>query len=63
MRVNGIFEAALYVADPAAMATFYRRLFGFGTLLESKRLVVLEVAGKNVFLPFRRGRLAQRPEG
>jgi catechol 2,3-dioxygenase-like lactoylglutathione lyase family enzyme len=55
MRVGGILETALYVADPAAAAAFYRRLFGFGTLLESDRLVALDVVGKNVLLLFRRG--------
>ena len=55
MRVGGILETALYVADPAVAAAFYRRLFGFGTLLESGRLVALDVAGKNVLLLFRRG--------
>jgi catechol 2,3-dioxygenase-like lactoylglutathione lyase family enzyme len=55
MRVNGILETALYVADPAATAAFYRRLFGFGTLLESERLVALDVAGKHVLLLFRTG--------
>jgi catechol 2,3-dioxygenase-like lactoylglutathione lyase family enzyme len=53
--VNGIPETAVYVTDPAVTAAFYRRLFGFGTLLESERLVALEVAGKNVLLLFRRG--------
>jgi catechol 2,3-dioxygenase-like lactoylglutathione lyase family enzyme len=55
MRVEGILETALYVSDPAAAAAFYRRLFGFGTLLESDRLVALDVAGRNVLLLFRRG--------
>jgi catechol 2,3-dioxygenase-like lactoylglutathione lyase family enzyme len=55
MRVEGILETALYVSDPTITATFYRRLFGFGTLLESDRLVALDVAGKNVLLLFRRG--------
>jgi catechol 2,3-dioxygenase-like lactoylglutathione lyase family enzyme len=55
MRVGGILETALYVSDPAATAAFYRRLFGFGTLLESERLVALDVAGRNVLLLFRRG--------
>ena len=55
MQVSGILETALYVADPAAAAAFYRRLFGFGTLLESERLVALDVAGRNVLLLFRRG--------
>src|SRR5262245_27963025 len=55
MRVEGILETALYVSDPAMTAAFYRRLFGFGTLLESDRLVALDVAGKNVLLLFRGG--------
>lgn len=55
MHVGGILETALYVSDPAVTAAFYRRLFGFGTLLESDRLIALEVAGKNVLLLFRRG--------
>ncbi len=59
MRVEGILETALYVSDPAAAAAFYRRLFGFGTLLESDRLVALDVAGRNVLLLFRRGATAE----
>jgi catechol 2,3-dioxygenase-like lactoylglutathione lyase family enzyme len=55
MRVSGILETALYVADPAATAAFYRRIFGFPTLLESERLVALDVAGRNVLLLFRAG--------
>ena len=55
MRVSGILETALYVADPAATAAFYRRLFGFPALLESERLVALDVAGRNVLLLFRAG--------
>ena len=55
MRVSGILETALYVADPAVTASFYRRVFGFGALLESDRLVALDVAGKSVLLLFRRG--------
>src|SRR3954464_12556580 len=55
MQVGGILETALYVADPAVTGAFYRRLFGFGTLLESDRLVALDVAGRNVLLLFRTG--------
>jgi len=58
MRVNGILETALYVADPAKTAAFYRRLFGFPVLLESDRLIALDVAGKNVLLLFRIGATA-----
>lgn len=59
MRVNGILETALYVADPAVAAAFYRRIFGFATLLESERLIALDVAGKSVLLLFRTGATAE----
>jgi catechol 2,3-dioxygenase-like lactoylglutathione lyase family enzyme len=55
MQVGGILETALYVADLTRAGEFYRRLFGFGTLLESERLIALDVAGKNVLLLFPRG--------
>lgn len=55
MRVSGILETALYVAEPAVTAAFYSRLFGFGTLLETDRLVALDVAGRDVLLLFRTG--------
>lgn len=55
MQVGGILETALYVADPSVTAAFYRRVFGFPTLLESDRLIALDVAGKNVLLLFREG--------
>jgi catechol 2,3-dioxygenase-like lactoylglutathione lyase family enzyme len=55
MQVTGLLETALYVADPAAAAAFYRRLFGFDPLLETDRLHALNVAGRNVLLLFRSG--------
>jgi catechol 2,3-dioxygenase-like lactoylglutathione lyase family enzyme len=55
MRVGGILETALYAADVKRAAEFYRRLFGFGTLLESERLIALDVAGRNVLLLFLEG--------
>jgi catechol 2,3-dioxygenase-like lactoylglutathione lyase family enzyme len=55
MQVGGILETALYVSDIARSAAFYRRLFGFGTLLESERLIALDVAGHNVLLLFQQG--------
>jgi catechol 2,3-dioxygenase-like lactoylglutathione lyase family enzyme len=51
--VNGILETALYVADVSKAAEFYRRLFGFGTLLEVDRLIALDVTGRNVLLLFK----------
>jgi catechol 2,3-dioxygenase-like lactoylglutathione lyase family enzyme len=55
MRVGGVLETALYVADITRAAEFYRRLFGFPTLLESERLIALDVAGKDVLLLFPAG--------
>ena len=54
-NVTGILETALHVADPFRSAAFYRRLFGFKVLLESERLVALNVAGRNVLLLFQEG--------
>jgi catechol 2,3-dioxygenase-like lactoylglutathione lyase family enzyme len=59
MRVGGILETALSVADVKRAAEFYRRLFGFGTLVESERLIALDVAGRNVLLLFPRGGAAE----
>jgi catechol 2,3-dioxygenase-like lactoylglutathione lyase family enzyme len=57
-HVSGILETALYVKDPATSAAFYRRLFDFPTLLETDRLVALNVAGRNVLLLFKEGATA-----
>ena len=54
-KVNGILETAIHAADPQRTAAFYRRLFEFDTLLESDRLIALDVAGKNVLLIFKSG--------
>jgi catechol 2,3-dioxygenase-like lactoylglutathione lyase family enzyme len=59
MRLGGILETALSVADVKRAAEFYRRLFGFGTLVESERLIALDVAGRNVLLLFPRGVTAE----
>lgn len=55
MEVQGILETALYVKDLPASAEFYRRVFGFITLLESERLIALDVAGRSVLLLFKEG--------
>ena len=39
MKVSGILETALSVADPAASAAIYKRLLSFDTLLDTDRLV------------------------
>lgn len=55
MKVNGILETALYVEDLARSAAFYRRVFGFPTLVEDDRLCALNVADRNVLLLFLKG--------
>jgi catechol 2,3-dioxygenase-like lactoylglutathione lyase family enzyme len=53
--VTRILETALYSDDLGRAATFYRELFGFPTLVESERLVALDVNGESVLLLFNRG--------
>ena len=55
MQVGGILETALYVADIKQSAEFYRRVFDFPILLESERLIALDVAGRSVLLLFAAG--------
>ena len=55
MQVGGILETALYVSDIKRAAEFYCRLFGFPTLLESERLIALDVSGRCVLLLFPEG--------
>jgi catechol 2,3-dioxygenase-like lactoylglutathione lyase family enzyme len=59
MQVGGILETALYVSDIARAAEFYRSLFGFPTLLESDRLIALDVSGRCVLLLFPEGGTAE----
>jgi len=54
-KVNGILETAIYAADLHQTAAFYRRIFNFDTLLESERLIALNVSGQNVLLIFKSG--------
>lgn len=54
-NVHGILETALSVRDIQKSSEFYRRLFGFHTLLESDRLIALDVVGLNVLLLFKAG--------
>jgi catechol 2,3-dioxygenase-like lactoylglutathione lyase family enzyme len=54
-NVQGILETALYVKDLQASVAFYRRLFAFDILLESPRLVALDIAGRDVLLLFAAG--------
>jgi catechol-2,3-dioxygenase len=55
MKVSEILETALYVADLNRTAEFHRRPVGFGALLESERLIALDVAGTSIVLLFPEG--------
>ncbi len=54
-RLQGILETAIYVTDLPRAANFYRRLFDCGTLLETERLIALDIAGRSVLLLFLAG--------
>ena len=43
------------MCDLPRAAEFYRRLFNFETLLDSERLIALDVVGRNVLLLFKEG--------
>lgn len=53
--VRRVLETGVYVTDLARARDFYVRVFGFAVMLESPRLVALDVAGQSVLLLFARG--------
>ena len=53
--IEGLLETSLYAHDLKRTAAFYRDLFGFGTLVDSPRLVAFEVASRHVLLVFQKG--------
>jgi catechol 2,3-dioxygenase-like lactoylglutathione lyase family enzyme len=54
-RVNGVLETGLYVESIVRSRGFYRRIFGFDTLLDEERICVLDVAPAQVLILFERG--------
>ena len=54
-QLDGVLETALYVADLAAARAFYADVLGCAPLLDTPRLVALDVAGRSVLLLFQRG--------
>jgi catechol 2,3-dioxygenase-like lactoylglutathione lyase family enzyme len=55
MNVTGVLESGIYVDDVARSAEFYCRIFGFERLEGDDRFRALSVAGRQVFLIFKRG--------
>ena len=55
MKLHGILETALYVADLDASEAFYKRLFGFETLLADERMRGLKICETQILLLFRVG--------
>lgn len=54
MKVNGILESALYFDDLEEAANFYKNLFELETLIQSERLIALNIADKQVLLLFKK---------
>ena len=54
-RLDGVIETALYVADLPRARDFYTGVLGCAVLLDTARLVALDVAGRSVLLLFQRG--------
>ena len=55
LKVHGVLETALYVKNVKRSAEFYRQLFEFTVLLESERLIALNVVDRSVLLLFKEG--------
>ncbi|SRR5579872_4317772 len=55
MTVTGVLETGIYVDDVARSAEFYRRIFGFEQMVGDQRFCALSVAGRDVFLIFKKG--------
>ena len=53
--VSRILETSLYVGDLTASEAFYKRVFGFETLLRDERMCAMGVPGRQVLLLFERG--------
>jgi catechol 2,3-dioxygenase-like lactoylglutathione lyase family enzyme len=55
MNITGVLESSIYVDDVPRSAEFYRRIFGFERLEGDARFCALSVAGRQVFLIFKKG--------
>jgi catechol 2,3-dioxygenase-like lactoylglutathione lyase family enzyme len=55
MTINGLLETGIYVDNVPRAAEFYRRIFEFSQLQGDDRFCALSVAGRDVFLIFKKG--------
>jgi catechol 2,3-dioxygenase-like lactoylglutathione lyase family enzyme len=55
MKINGIVETALDVADVARSAEFYQRLFGLERIAGDDRFCAFAIPGNAVLLLFKKG--------
>lgn len=55
MKIQGVVETAISVADIEASARFYEGLFGFERMVDDPRICAMNVAPGHVFLIFKRG--------
>jgi catechol 2,3-dioxygenase-like lactoylglutathione lyase family enzyme len=55
MNVTGVLETGIYVDDVVRSTEFYQRVFGFEQLVGDDRFCALSVAGRQVFLIFKKG--------
>ena len=53
--VSGVLETALHVEDVPTSMAFYDRLFGFSKMISDDRFCAYAVAGRSVFLLFKKG--------
>jgi catechol 2,3-dioxygenase-like lactoylglutathione lyase family enzyme len=53
--VRGILETALYVRDLRRSAEFYERVVGARVILDTEKLIALNIAGRSVLLLFKEG--------
>lgn len=54
-NVTGVLETALYVEDLPRAIQFYQTIFHFDVLVSNDRICAMSVAGKQVFLLFKKG--------
>ena len=54
-EITRTLETSLYVASLDASEAFYRRVFGFSTMLRDGRMCAMAVPQRHVLLLFRRG--------